>query len=484
MTASRSGLLLLLLAAGCAAPPEPERAAYSGKQPLQLEYQVEYDQRALRVSLRIEHAAEGRWILANGDIGRIRVLDHGDPHRPRMGSSTVPGLEPDRDGGVTIPAGSRSISYTYPLAQIVDEEGHGMRRGLGAPGAHLVSGNAYLLRPEWIPDDVEVRLRFGGAARPLVPWSSPPDGVYRLGCDDLIGPGFHTFGGARHRIPIGTREVELAILPGAFRASQDEQVAWIRQAASEIAALRGGELPVERLAVTLIPVEGDREASRFGQLLFSQPPSIAILAGERARAEDLREDWVVVHEMSHALLPRLHPDHAWFTEGFASWLQQVARVRSGRLDERTAWEDVVVGCRHGVREAGGTNLGELSEQLSRRHAYRAVYWGGALFALELDLELRRITRGKVGLPELLAQLCAEVGAECDLAAVAAKVDAVAGQPLFKRLCERHLDGEPLALKDELFPALGVTVGRNGKVRLDDGAPRAAERRAAMGAGQR
>jgi hypothetical protein len=110
-----------------------------------------------------------------------------------------------------------------------------------------------------------------------------------------------------------------------------------------------------------------------------------------------------------------------------------------------------------------------------------VYWGGALFAVELDLELRRATGGRAGLPTLLARLRA-AGPVCDLAAVAAAVDRLAGAPLFARLLALHLEGPACARLEPLLSALGIRSEPGGTTGLDERAPRAEERRALLEGG--
>ena len=375
-----------------------------------------------------------------------------------------------------LPPDTRRVRYSYPLDAVQERRGADFVHGLGSPGAHLVSGSAYLLRPERIPDDTVASLAFA-APIPLLPWA--PDDRLRLGWRDLIHPGFHTFGGRRARVEVPGGAIEVAILAGPLRASQEELLVWVRTAGAEVAALAGGRFPHGRAAVTLVPLRRYAEASPYGQFLCSAPPSVALYVGDGAGPEELADDWVLVHELCHALHPIVRPRATWLSEGITTWLQQLARMRSGRLSEAAGWSGVVRGAQAGERQAGGESLRALSEGIGRRHAYRAVYWGGALFALDLDLELRRASGG-AGLLTLLARL-REGGPVCDEAAFAAAADRLAGRPLFAELLARHLEGPAFARRDVLLGELGVRADPEG-VTLDDEAPRATERRALLSGG--
>ncbi len=101
----------------------------------------------------------------------------------------------------------------------------------------------------------------------------------------------------------------------------------------------------------------------------------------------------------------------WFKEGITDYMTLVTQSRNGVFDESKLWwrlENLArryliarVGQRLGmtVREAGA------DKQPNRE----LVYGGGALAGFALDVELRKATDGRVGLPELLRSMYAEFG---------------------------------------------------------------------------
>lgn len=89
-----------------------------------------------------------------------------------------------------------------------------------------------------------------------------------------------------------------------------------------------------------------------------------------------------------------------------------------------------------------------------------IYWSGALFALHLDVELRRVTHGRARLEDVL-ELLATRGPTATLASFGDAVDTVAGQPLFDALLARHLPKPAFSELGSLLENLGVRIDPGG-----------------------
>ena len=154
--------------------------------------------------------------------------------------------------------------------------------------------------------------------------------------------------------------------------------------------------------MNLVPVPGEA-ASPFGMVLWSNPPSVAILVGDRATDAAFDRDWVATHELLHLAHPAVFPKQAWLTEGLATYFTELARWRSGRFTEAQAFTELAAGFARGEDEAGPRAFAEFAGS-EGKGSYLALYWKGAFFALELDLELRRRTGGARSLEDVLASL--------------------------------------------------------------------------------
>ncbi len=360
-----------------------------------------------------------------------------------------------REGRVSLPRGTRMLRYRYALDAAIREHGPDFFQGSGDGDARHVAGRVYLIRPLTVSPGMRVELSVSGADA-LLPWQPDADGVYRLRGEDLVDSGFHGFGGRRCQVRLPDAVLDVAIL-GRFTHLSDAAVCtWLGKAAEEVRTVRRA-FPHPRITVRVIPAPGHPGPSVFGMVRWSSPPSISISVGQDAVAADFARDWVAVHEMLHLTHPVFIPRVPWLSEGLATYYTEVARARSGRQDALQAWTELVGGF---ARAHEGQDARTMQEAVSQDGFSLAVYWTGALFALHLDVELRRITGNTRGLDDVLEWL-ARRGSSSTLGAFGAAVDAIAGQPLFNALLERHLPRPAFAEQAGLLEALGVQNGPNG-----------------------
>jgi hypothetical protein len=432
----------------CHPRPRPSRSA---EEPAALRYHVTYvrePEHALEVELvRVrEEAPEDFLFTQPGGVSRVRAFaPEGSVHE----------LSVAEDGRVLVPRGTRSLRYRYPLDARLREKGPSLFSGMGEGEARHVAGRAWLLRPRTVTPSLRVELRVEGVEA-LLPWEPDAGGVYRLRGEDLVDSGFHGFGGRRCTVSLPGAVVEVALLGRMSRVDDATLCAWVRQAAEEVLTVRR-VFPYPRITVRLIPVPGRAEPSSFGMVLWSSPPSISLLVGQEAEPSSFTRDWVAVHELLHLTHPPLLPRVAWLSEGLATYYTELARARSGRQTPEQAWAELVGGFSR-ARAAVGTRT--MEDVVTRGDSFLGTYWTGALFALHLDVELRRATGNRHGLEAVLERL-SESGPTATFAAFGAGVDAVAGRPLFHALLSRHLPRPAFAEQEALLEALGVASGPRG-----------------------
>ncbi|NOJ96838.1 hypothetical protein HMI51_28345 [Corallococcus coralloides] len=360
-----------------------------------------------------------------------------------------------RNGVVRVPEGARILRYHYPLASSPGGGGRSLFGGMGEGDTWHVGGKAYLLIPSRVTPGLRVDLTVSGTDA-LLPWTPDERGVYHLRGEDLIDAGFHSFGGRRCQAHVGASVLEVALL-GPFTHLTDADIrAWLEQAGREVVTVRKS-FPYPRVTVRVVPVPGDDTPGVFGMTLWSSPPSIAILVGQDATAASLAKDWVAVHEMLHLTHPALVPRVAWLTEGLATYYTELARVRSGRQTAPQAWQELANGFARGRAAARSRPMQEV---VAEGRNFMGIYWTGALFALHLDVELRRVTHGRARLEDVL-ELLATRGPTATLETFGEAVDTVAGQPLFDALLARHLPRPAFAELNPLLEDLGVRIDPGG-----------------------
>jgi hypothetical protein len=174
--------------------------------------------------------------------------------------------------------------------------------------------------------------------------------------------------------------------------------------------------------------------------------------------------------MFHLVLPDLPDEQAWMEEGLATYLEPVARVRRGRLAAGEMWRGLVEGVPKGVPEAGG---------LDTSPSWGSTYWGGALFWLLADLEIRERSSGRLALVGALRAVleAGGNGTACwPTERLLATADAGTGLPVLGGLYWR-MGRQPMRPDlAALWRRLGVASAPFDRV-FDDAAPLAELRRA-------
>lgn len=439
-------LALVVALAGCRVEPlrPPVGGTRQAEAGAELRYVATWRREpgyTLEVAVELGPGAPREFLFTSpGGVRSVQVVEAGGRVRE---------LAVGEEGEVNLPEAARGLRYRYPVDEVMAQWGRSLDSGMGEGEARLVSGRAWLVRPRWATAGQRVELRVEGVEA-LLPWVPGPGGVYRLTGEDLVDSGFHGFGGRRCRVVVEGATLEVGILGDMERAGDEVLCAWVRQAAQELLTVRT-PLPTARATVLVVPAPGTEVAGLFGMVLWSQPPSVALLVGQQASPESFAGDWVAVHELMHLAHPAFVPRVTWLSEGLATYLAELGKARSGRQTRERAWEELVEGFARGREQAGARTLQQV---VSAGRLYQALYWGGALFALHLDTELRQRSHNQHCLEEVLERLGGS-GSPSTLEAFGAEVDAVAGQPLFGPLLERHLPRPAFAEQQALLRSLGV-----------------------------
>ena len=194
--------------------------------------------------------------------------------------------------------------------------------------------------------------------------------------------------------------------------------------------------------------------------------------GEHTRVADLGRDWVLTHEMVHTAFPDQPPAHHWIEEGTATYIEPIARLWAGTLSVTEVWADLVDGLPKGLPADGDRGL-------DRTHTWGRTYWGGALFCMLADIEIRERTKGSRGLVDAMRGILAAGGndqADWTLERTLLEGDKAIGVPVLQELYKKMKDAPVATDLNAIWRSLGVKQ-QHGKLELDDAAPKAAIRRA-------
>jgi len=294
------------------------------------------------------------------------------------------------------------------------------------------------------------------------------------GADDdaLVGPFFpyRAFQG----LPAQSIEARGGVLrvafgPGELDLPHTAVLAWVSRCVRAVANYYD-KLPESGARLLIVPTSG--AGVRGGTTYGYRGAASRILLGRDTTAAQLDEDWVLVHELVHHGMPNLEDRHHWMEEGLATYVEPIARAQVGELDVQTVWGDLVHGLPKGLPQTGDAGL-------DRTPTWGRTYWGGALFYLLADIEIRRRTDNKRGLQDALRALVAAGGNIAEswpVQKVLDAADAGTGTHVLAELYDKMKETPVETDLDKLWRELGVSM-RNKAVSFDDTAPLAAIRRA-------
>lgn len=226
-----------------------------------------------------------------------------------------------------------------------------------------------------------------------------------------IGQSNHRFGrgidgtqiAESHTLNIGGGNIQVDFAEGELDLGRSAVLDWVRNAARAVTAYYG-HFPVKTVRVLVIP-EADRDGVFHGTTWGNRggfQGFTRISVGQKTTARQLADDWMMTHELTHMAFPDLPDENHWMEEGIATYVEPIARVQAGELDAKRIWPDMMDGMPKGEPKPG-------DEGLDRTHTWGRTYWGGALFCLVADVEIRKETSNRKGLEDALRAIAAAGG---------------------------------------------------------------------------
>lgn len=200
---------------------------------------------------------------------------------------------------------------------------------------------------------------------------------------------------ASYKLKIGNSVLQVDFAPGDLDLGTAPVLDHIGKAVSAIVAYYG-RFPIARGCILVVPLEGrggEPRGTTWGDM-HGCPAFTRLGIGQDTTQADLDDDWVTTHEMAHWAFPSQRRDHHWIEEGLATYVEPLARVKTGELAVHKVWHDMVRDMHQGEPQSG-------DEGLDRTHTWGRTYWGGAMFCMMADIEIRRETRNRKGLEDAL-----------------------------------------------------------------------------------
>jgi len=386
------------------------------------------------------------------------------------------------------------VHYRYDLGRAAEASQDALDVALRSGPDILAPASTWLLRPEPLTVNIPVELtvKTPESIRFACGFHRGIGGAFDLRSQELSVAGFTAFGTfqtARVQATGGT--IDVAMLTGGRRASDATLVRWVHDTAVALDTVYD-RFPVTRAQIFLVPEPGSRRVE-MGRTLPAGGASIAVFVGSKAREADLYDDWILAHEMFHLGVPSFWQEGRWLDEGLATYYEPVLRARAGLQTESELWREFSAEMQRGLGRPGDPALTETSD-------HDRVYWGGALFVLHADMQIRARTKGARSLDDGLRAVLAKGGDATRIWSVdyfLRVIDEAVGVPVTTEMlaqaalpvgapCSAHTSGSALGWSGPCPPAgqeglaglwrdLGIERPAAGKVALRGDAPLAGMR---------
>ncbi len=194
-------------------------------------------------------------------------------------------------------------------------------------------------------------------------------------------------------LQIGGATIEVSFDSGQFDLPRPALLEWVATGARAVSRYYG-RFPVAHASVEIEMAAGRRGGRINGVTYGDGGARSRLTVAQHVTAEQLGRDWVLTHEMVHYGFPSMDEEHHWIEEGSATYIEPIARAAVGNLTVAQVWGDMVRDMPQGLPAYG-------DEGLDHTHTWARTYWGGALYCLLADVNIRRESNSRKGLVDAL-----------------------------------------------------------------------------------
>ena len=271
------------------------------------------------------------------------------------------------------------------------------------------------------------------------------------------------------RVTIGDSELDVLIRDKVLLSKKDRLLDWVGYSAQAVHHYYD-RFPVDKLLIKIQVTDGNRV--RFGQAFGGHSPSVRVVVGEDITADVLRRDWIMVHEMVHLAMADMPRNQRWVLEGLATYVESIARAQVGHLSEDFVWNGFLGQMHQGLPASGDKGLDQTP-------TWGRTYWGGAMFCLFADVEIRKQSNNRLSLQDALrgilnAGYSMQTGVDNALE-IFEEGDRATGLTVLVDLYNEMRDRPKPDELDSLWKSLGLSL-QDGNVVYNDSAELAAIRK--------
>ena len=289
----------------------------------------------------------------------------------------------------------------------------------------------------------------------------------------LAGPAAAVDRDSAHYLLQDGRQLKILISDRFDPTMQEELLAWVDYIAAALASVYG-HWPRQRWEIAIAPADSasDSDPIPWAQVHRDAVNKVEFFVVNNAPTEELMRAWTGYHELAHLLIPYRGWGDAWFSEGLASYYQNILPARMGVLSEQQMWQKLYDGFQRGLADTrfDGQPLALVSDRMRENGGFMRVYWSGAWYFLAADTRLRLQSGGRRNLDLALAEVnkcCADQ--QLSVTQIVAKLDELNRVVLFGALYNEAVDSTRLPAFEQIFASLGISV-LDGQVQLQREGP--------------
>lgn len=262
------------------------------------------------------------------------------------------------------------------------------------------------------------------------------------------------------------------------KAKRQQSYRWLQQVADALLTVYG-EWPKDNFTITIERGSSGHGPVPWGQVTRDHPHNVLLVINPDSDLQQITSDWTAFHEFSHLLIPYRGYGDKWFSEGHASYYQNIIQARAGLFSEARLWEKLAAGFERGRKQNQWSklDLAEISDNMHKYRNFMRVHWTGVHYWLTADVRLRQQSGNKTTLDSLLKQLkqCCQ-HKSMSAAAIAERLDRLAGVNIFKPLFDEYRVSRAMPHYKPILTDLGVIIDPHNRVTLITDAPNAAIRK--------
>ena len=364
---------------------------------------------------------------------------------------------------VNIPsdAASRCVFYDVLLEpRYRGEQRGGAETRLIGGRDMLTSIGDWLLRPHSTSDYAQFDINFimPEGTHVSTPWS-------RVGETSFVGvntpvqwEAIVTFSSRKaETINVNGSIFEISVLGEFQRASSADMSRWVRRSAEGVSALMGF-FPRSRVQVIISPSDRTNTIVPWAYITRGGGAAIHLFVKRDSSLEQLLWDFSLPHEMSHFMFPHIDSRDYWIIEGLPTYLQHLSMVKSGVISFQESWSRLYLGLSSGEKLGRGFTVAESMSRLTRRGTYLHVYWGGAAYFFQRDVDLRIRSKGTSTLLDILLkyhECCYDEYQSISGNELLADLDVLLGDDLFMRRKLVEIETEEFPDFKTTFKTLGI-----------------------------